>query len=72
MMFEELLQPDIYSWRRSSGYCNVLNLMNVDRNEISFLIENGTPGFVGDYGILNRPAARSRFRKSPAVSTSRP
>ena len=38
-----LLPLDIYSWTRSSGYSNVVNLMNVDGKEVSILLKDGEP-----------------------------
>lgn len=42
-MLSMLLVPDIYSWTRSSGYNNVVNLMNVDGSEVSLLIKDDEP-----------------------------
>jgi hypothetical protein len=42
-MMALLMDPDIYSWTRSSGYSNVVNLMNVDGSEVSLLIKDDKP-----------------------------
>ena len=42
-LLEALLRPDVYIWTRFSGYRNVWNVMNVDGNEVSFLMENNQP-----------------------------
>jgi hypothetical protein len=42
-MLEALLRPDVYSWTRDSGYANVINLMNVDGSEVSFMSTDGQP-----------------------------
>jgi hypothetical protein len=42
-MLQILLPLDVYSWTRPSGYSNVVNLMNVDGTEVSFLMKEGAP-----------------------------
>jgi hypothetical protein len=42
-MMVALLGPDIYSWTRSSGYSNAVNLMNVDGSEVSLLMKDTGP-----------------------------
>jgi hypothetical protein len=39
-MLDVLLEPDVYSWTRNSGYSNVYILMNVDGRECSFLLDD--------------------------------
>lgn len=38
-MLDVLLEPDVYSWTRSSGCSDVYTLMNVDGRECSFLLD---------------------------------
>ena len=42
-MLQLLIPIDVYSWTRSSGYSNVINLMNVDGTEVSFRMKEGEP-----------------------------
>ncbi len=42
-MLQVLLPLDVYTWTRESGYSNVVNLMNVDGTEVSFLMREGQP-----------------------------
>ena len=42
-LLDALLQPDIYSWTRFSGYSNVWHVMNVDGNEVFFLMKDRKP-----------------------------
>jgi hypothetical protein len=37
-LLQVLLPLDLYSWTRSSGYSNVVNLMNIDGREVSILL----------------------------------
>lgn len=50
-----LLGPDIYSWTRSSGYSNVVTLMNVDGSEVSLLMKDGRPDCIVGVRLSRSP-----------------
>jgi hypothetical protein len=54
-MLVALLGPDIYSWTRSSGYSNVVNLMNVDGHELSLLMKDSRPDCIVGFIITRSP-----------------
>lgn len=54
-MMVALLGPDIYSWTRSSGYSNVVNLMNVDGSEVSLLMKDSEPECIVGVNITRSP-----------------
>lgn len=56
-MLQILLPLDVYSWTRQSGYSNVVNLMNVDGTEVSFLMKEGQPEALVGIRLVVSPKA---------------
>src|SRR5690606_4521130 len=56
-MLQILLALDVYSWTRASGYSNVVNLMNVDGTEVSFLMKEGEPDSLMSVRLVVSPKA---------------
>lgn len=68
-MLQDLLPLDVYSWTRQSGYSNVVNLMNVDGTEVSFLMKEGRPeAFIGVRLVVSPKAGIVREARELAAA----